>query len=192
MAENAGIMRASDLLVELEDIHRPNHFEVVIKRSYNETIKINHIEARSNTTTFIPYVIKTIQMPSTIFGDITIKRMGRSFKMPGAIDFQNVAITMYDDIKSKAREYFTNWMQGYYGVDVDGGVFGGIKEFIDNTIEIKQLNRSWNPISTTTLYNVFPKMVGELSLSHDTADTLSEFSVVVAYSHAQYEKVEYD
>ncbi len=177
------------MLGELEDIHRPNHFEVTIVRTYNETIQINNKSARE-TTTFIPYVIKSVVIPSTIFGDITIKRMGRSFKMPGAMDFQNITMTMYDDIKSKAREYFTNWMQGYYGEEVDGGIFGGIKEFINNTITIKQLNRAWKPISITTMYNAFPQMIGELALSHDTSDALSEFSVVIAYSHAQYEKVE--
>ncbi len=170
------IERASDLLQALEDIHRPNHFKIVIERHDDVT--------PAATKELMHNIIKTIQIPSTIFGDIIIKRMGRSFKMPGSIDFQDVTMTLYDDIKSKARDYFTTWMQEYY-VLIDGGTFNDIGNYINNQIHIHQLDMSWNIMSTTTLYNIYPKMIGELSLSHDSVDVLSEFSVVLAYSHAE-------
>lgn len=159
---------------KLSDFYRPNYFEVSINRT-------------TTLDKFVHSLIQSVSLPSITTGSIPIKRMGKTINIAGnSVDYSDVSTTLYDDTSRMTREYFYNWLQEYYGKP-DSGTLGNQHTHTTKAImSIKQLDRAFNEIATTKLYNIFPTSVGELELSHESEDTVATFTVAYNYSYMEY------
>lgn len=166
------------LLSELKDITRPNMFLVSI----------------SNTPTTAPsplFAIK-IDIPSVGLGEIALKRMGKKIVLPGAtIDWPDVTATFYDDVDGLHRDFFLNWQQQAFVQPgaTNNSIFQGNTEldYLSGVLKIQLLNSRKQDIGSTTLYKVWPKIIGQIQLDYGTEDGLNTFDVIFTYSYAQHD-----
>jgi len=164
----------------LKDISRPDEFEVEITRA-------NPVGDRANNTVLnlTHDLIRSIQIPATVLGEITISRMGRQLKLPGNLNSGEVNATFLHDSEGKVKDFFHAWQKDYYG-EINGGSFNQAKNFSKSTVTIFQLDGKHEKISKTILNHVWPKTIGEMELNHDSGDQLMQFSIIFAYNYALY------
>jgi len=181
----------------MQDLQRPNLFEVLIdtngKNSDNDSTIMN---LTSN-------LIVSVSFPSTIIGAVTINRMGRKLIIPG--DVQNPAdltISVYADVEGRTRSFFDAWQRAYYGSDSKNGTNtgGSISKTVDyanpltyaemGTVTVYALDGNHDRRNRVTMYKVFPRIVGEMQFSHNTENSLTMFSITLAFSYAEYTNFE--
>lgn len=163
------------LLSGITDFHRGNMFEVELQPLPDLPNQI----LTSN-------MIKQVTIPSINQPDIEIKRMGQKVAIPGGVEFDKLAMTLRDDEESKIREYFIKWQERYHRNLPDGDFNPNIHGLIQGKVVIYQLGSKHQRTTRITAFHAWPMTVGDIDLSHDNEDTISEFNVQFAYSYAKH------
>ena len=99
------------------------------------------------------FLIKATTLPASTNGVIPVPYRGRVLKIPGDRMFAEWAITVVDNM----TETMTMW-----------------------TVQMLS-QKDDSPIRTIELHNCWPIEVAAVDLSYDTADSITEFSVNLAY-----------
>lgn len=165
----------------LSDFQRPNLFEIDFQIGSTGT-------AQNSTLSLATEMIQSVNLPMTIIGQIEIKRMGKRMYIPGeVINSQEVQVSCYSDIDGSVRAFFLNWMKNYF-IRMDNKEVVPEKKFATgNTMTIYTLDGMHRKQTVTTLFDVWPKMVGEMSFSHESDNSLSTFPVAFLFSHAEFD-----
>ena len=129
------------------------------------------------------FLIKATSLPESTNGVIPVPYRGRVLKIPGDRMFAEWAITVIDDADESTdlRALFTKWSND-------------VNAHVANTTQDPNLTETmtkWNvemlsqkddtPIRKIELHNCWPIEVAAVDLSYDTADSITEFSVNLAY-----------
>ncbi|MAH43538.1 hypothetical protein CL614_07535 [archaeon] len=129
------------------------------------------------------FLIKATSLPASTNGVIPVPYRGRVLKIPGDRMFAEWAITIIDDADESTdlRGLFTTWSN-----DVNAHVANTTSD-----PNMTETMTEWNvsmlsqkddsPIRTINLHNCWPIEVAAVDLSYDTADSITEFSVNLAY-----------
>jgi len=167
----------------LSDFQRPNFFEIVFDGFDEGTAKLAQREKLELTSN----MINGINYPFTTIAPIEIRRMGKVLRIPGEVsNSQEVQLTMNADVEGELRRFFSEWQKNYY-ISMDSPEFMHEKKFTTKiSMEIFPLDGNHRRRSGTKLFNVWPKMVGEMSFSHSTDNEISTFPVTLAFSYAEY------
>jgi hypothetical protein len=129
------------------------------------------------------FLIKATTLPASTNGVIPVPYRGRVLKIPGDRMFAEWAITVIDDADESTdlRGLFTKWSN-----DVNAHVANTTKD--PNMTETMTMwtvqmlsQKDDSPIRTIELHNCWPIEVAAVDLSYDTADSITEFSVNLAY-----------
>jgi hypothetical protein len=129
------------------------------------------------------FLIKATTLPASTNGVIPVPYRGRVLKIPGDRMFAEWAITIIDDADESTdlRGLFTTWSN-----DVNAHVANTTSD--PNMTETMTLwhvsmlsQKDDSPIRTINLHNCWPIEVAGVDLSYDTADSITEFSVNLAY-----------
>ena len=158
-----------------KDIQRPNLFEVKMTDPSGLESILTH------------NMIRSVQIPSTSFQTTEITRMGQKVEIPGNVDYGDLSMTFYIDVEGTVLKFFEKWKETYYDVYLNSRQNPSI--FISGKIVVYQLNGMHERKIMTTIMNVFPKMIGDIELSHESEDTLSTVNVSFAYSYLYTSKV---
>ena len=145
-----------------------------------------------DTTTINNIVVKSASMPAVTVGILRVPFRGRVVKMPGDRTYEEWTFTIMDgfDGKSNFRDLFLRWNEHFnlhednIPSDVFSNAQGGIN--LDNTNlftdwNVHQLGLNGNVQRSVTLHKCWPTVVSEVALSYDNADTISEYTVTLAY-----------
>lgn len=117
---------------------------------------------------------------------------GRLFKVAGDVSYAGSwTLTFLNTQDHQLRKEFEEWVAFMDNFEsnsrkvTDGGSHD---DYMTQTAKIHQLDTSDNStMAEYQFYNMFPINIGEVELSSESTDTITEFTVEFAYSH--YERI---
>jgi len=136
------------------------------------------------------FLIRTSSLPASNLSTILVPFRGRQLKLPGNRTFDDWTMTIISDGEFNLRTKFERWMEAINstvgnvaeqphdltnGSVLSGGLFP--------TWSVDQLDRQNAAIKTYSFFHCFPTLIGDMALDSDASDTLSEFTVTMAYSY---------
>ena len=133
-----------------------------------------------------PLLVKAASMPVQTVGILQIPYRGRGAKLPGDRTYAEWTITIIDDTKSgNLRKKFEKWhnkFNDHVTNTVKPKVLRGDGKFYMQW-RVDQLDMTGGVIRSNCLQNCWPVELGAVELSYDTADTLTEYQVTLAYDY---------
>lgn len=132
-------------------------------------------------------------MPAVTIGIIRVPFRGRIVKIPGDRTYEEWTFTIYDGFREDVefRNKFLKWNNTLndHADNIPKKPFqvnGGINMMEVDTFTqwaVHQLDLAGTVKRSVVLVNCWPTVVGELVLNYDTSDTISEYSVTLAYDY---------
>ena len=165
----------------LSDFQRPNLFEVEI------IFKEESMKSEKTSELLTYEMIQSISIPSTSIQNTEIKRMGRRIFVPGEINNSpEVNLSVYSDVEGKCKKFFSAWQSAYYNSmnSTSKEHIGKYSESAD--VRIYTLDSYHRRRTVTACINAWPRMIGELSMSNDTENALSTFSVALVFDYSEF------
>ena len=129
------------------------------------------------------FLIKATSLPASTNGVIPVPYRGRVLKIPGDRMFAEWAITVIDDADESTdlRSKFTAWSNAVNAHVANTTTDPNMSETVSKwTVEMLS-QKDDSPIRTIELHNCWPIEIAAVDLSYDTADSITEFSVNLAY-----------
>ena len=141
-------------------------------------------------------MIKSGSMPAQSVGIIQMPFRGRVAKLPGDRIYSEWTFTVIDDAEGATRSKFRKWHAAFNKhkantmdpkiIDQMKGQQAGDGEktfFQEWTVTQLDMTGLEIPNRTIALINCWPVEVGAIELSYDVADTVTEFSITLAYDY---------
>lgn len=136
-------------------------------------------------------VVKAGSVPAVTLGILRVPFRGRVVKIPGDRTYEEWTFTVMDgyDNDSEWRNAFVKWNAEFNQHETNvpgsfGSGAGGINlnsGDLFKTWVVQQLGLDGSPQRTVNLNKCWPVVVSELALSYDNSDTISEYTVTMAY-----------
>jgi len=153
---------------------RPNQFRVTITPPSGIAIGLD-----VRRTSFL---IKATKLPAQLIGEIPLKFRGRTVYMAGDRDeFEAWTTTIINDTDFMVRNAIERWMNGINDLENNTGVINSADYQTDATVE--QLDRDDTVLKTYIFRGIWPQSLGAIDLSHESANTLEEFTCTWRYQH---------
>ena len=153
---------------------RPNQFRVTITPPSGIVIGLD-----VRRTSFL---IKATKLPQQLIGEIPLKFRGRTVYMAGDRDeFEAWNTTIINDTDFMVRNAIERWMNGINDLENNTGVINSADYQTDATVE--QLDRDDTVLKTYIFRGIWPQSLGAIDLSHESANTLEEFTCTWRYQH---------
>jgi len=132
------------------------------------------------------FMVKAASMPAQTLGIIPLPFRGRIAKVPGDRAYAEWTITVLDETTYNMRRIFEAWHEEFNwhkeNVVANKDILSGVgAEFTRWTVT--QIDMFGTELRHIQLHNCWPVEVGAIDLSYDTADTLTEYSVTLAYDY---------
>lgn len=115
---------------------------------------------------------------------------GPALKLPYDVTYNDISLTIICSEDMKEREFFEMWMDAVVG---RGGTnVGGLVNFYDkyalgNILEIDQLDSSGNILSASSLFDVYPIALSQMSATWDETNTYQRFNVTLSYRYYDFD-----
>jgi hypothetical protein len=133
------------------------------------------------------YMCKGAQLPGSTVNAIDVPYMGRQLKVPGDRIFEEITLTIINDVDFAVRKMYERWMALMNTHEGNIGLINPNQLWADLTIT--QLGRDGNPQQAYKIVSGFPTNVAPIELSFDSTDQIEEFTVTIAYQYWQTEEV---
>ena len=140
-------------------------------------------------------LVKAGQVPAQTLGVLQIPFRGRVAKLPGDRAYAEWTFTMVDTTGAESgrnfRREFESWHESFNkhreNVVEGQNVLNGTNEDFYTQWTVQQLDMTGTviPDRTITLINCWPVEVGAIDLSYDAADTITEYTVTLAYDYLE-------
>ena len=149
-----------------------------------------------------PLLVKAASMPVQTLGVMQVPFRGRVAKLPGDRAYAEWTFTLLDEAKAgvglitdgtqgNIRRLFENWHESFnmhrdnIARDGDESILNGTNEDYYTTWTVNQLNMGGQEIAgrAVRLHYCWPTEVGAIDLSYDAADTLTEYSITLAFDY---------
>jgi len=140
-------------------------------------------------------LVKAGQVPAQTLGVLQIPFRGRVAKLPGDRAYAEWTFTMVDTTGAESgrnfRREFESWHESFNkhreNIVEGQGVLNGTNEDFYTQWTVQQLDMTGTviPDRTITLINCWPVEVGAIDLSYDAADTITEYTVTLAYDYLE-------
>ena len=124
---------------------------------------------------------KSFNMPSYDMGRQEIKRMGHRLLLPSTMNTGECQATFLCDDQYTQRKFLHSWFHKHV-YDYDRSVYRKVAALKHCNIVVHQLDNKFNVVFSTKLKHAWPTSIGEIQLSHDSENQISEFPVTFAYS----------
>jgi len=172
-------MKLDDFRKNLGNVVRPNRFIVTVTPPSAFTNKYGSGYDLAN----LKYRVKSTEIPSRSIGEFEYKYYGLSLKLPGDTNYGDFNITFINENTWKTRSLFEDW-QSLILTSMDNSKEFAINILFDSKILIEQYDAKGDTaIAAYEFFSVYPKEVGSIELSMETANTVEEFQVTFGYSH---------
>lgn len=127
---------------------------------------------------------KASSLPASTIGEIAVPYMGRTIKAPGDRSYEDWQVTILNQEQMDLRKIFEDWNRQFNdhvaNVATNAGLWNAVKQY---NATIEQLDRAGRPVRTYKFYALFPKEVSSVDVAFDQVDTISEFTVMFAYTY---------
>jgi|688.fasta_scaffold00120_59 hypothetical protein len=129
----------------------------------------------------ITFLTKGAKIPAAKMSEGTANFMGRTLKFPADRTFDNWTINVYNDGSYNLRKAFESWSNliNTYASNVGPNNFNSF--LMDWSVQ--PLTREGNAICTYKFIGCYPATVGEVNLSFEAKNSISEFQVDLSYQY---------
>ena len=127
------------------------------------------------------FLCKAAQLPASVMNVIEVPFRGRQLKIAGDRTFETWTATILNDTDFTIRNSMERWMNGINSHAANTGLTNPVDYQADLVVE--QLDRNDNVLKTCTIRGAFPVNLGAIELNYETVDTISEFTVEMAYQY---------
>jgi len=161
------------------DFARSNLYRIMFILPSNITANFNYISTENQAKTEV--LAKAVNFPSFDITKMEIKRMGQRLYVPSSQNYGELQFTMLSDDAYTQRKFLHSWMNAcVYSTETN--LFRDQNLLKYCSIEVYQLDNDMKPIFGAEFTYCFPNSIGEIQMSYDSADQLTEFPVTFAYS----------
>ena len=124
-------------------------------------------------------------LPESIVGIIPIPFRGRIFKYPGDRSYNEWSVTILDDTgETEVWRNWHRWSEQFNGHVSNQAIDRDLQLSMSIDLTIEHLDHaSDRTIRKIQLRNAWPVQVGPIQLDMAAANTLTQFSCQIAYSH---------
>jgi hypothetical protein len=161
---------------------------------FNGGLRVNRFEVTSSCTRLSkPFHIRSATIPGGQMTTIGLNWFGRTIEIPGERVYAPWPITVLDDSGTQeVHSDFEAW-QHYIAnkdmntfVNVNGARTAGTSPKGCDFAIRQYLTHQDTGEKTFTLYNVWPVQVGPIELDMSKDNVLSQFNVILMYTHFSY------
>lgn len=131
-------------------------------------------------------LVKSTFFPDFTVGTITIPFKGWKIKHPGDRSFSDWSFNIYMNDPKKARDFYTSFMNWQSDLSGITDVYSTANESPSNTWIVSLRNVEDDIIKNAKLWDCYPISISDISLSNDLADTITSFSVTIAYNWIEF------
>jgi hypothetical protein len=132
-------------------------------------------------TELAQFMCKGAQLPSSVIGQIDVPYRGRQLKIAGDRTFENWTVTIINDGTMDIRNAFERWMNGINEHVNNTGLTNPADYMADMAVE--QLDKAGVVTKKYDIRGAYPVNVSAIDVSYDSADTIEEFTVELAYQY---------
>jgi len=183
--------KIDSLVANFTDFARPNLYTVYIvpKRQSSSGVDENFEKLK--------FLAKSIQTPTlSAGGPIEVQHLNRKYKVAGDPSYEDITMTMLNDMDFTARQYFEEWYSQIHrifkngnpndrwtSIDSEFEIAGGSSEEYMRDIIIEREDRKMNKVMSITLVDAFIVSIDGAELSYDSSDQIEEFTVNISFNN---------
>lgn len=125
------------------------------------------------------FTCKGATLPATNVGKIETRFLGRVVPQVGDRSFEDLTLTVINDEDFAVRKAFEGWMNQLQNNS------DGLRQAanLHSKFVVTQKGKDGGDIYSYTFHNCFPTTVASIELNWDSADTIEEFQVTLAYDY---------
>ena len=125
---------------------------------------------------------RSTQIPGSSIGQVPVNFWGREIKLPGNRTFAEWTVTVYNDEDYIIKNQFDRWMNSMNTHRTNLRVPGALAASGYSTDPVvNHYGKSGNIIQSWKLIGAFPVDIAPIDLDWAQNDTISEFSITLAY-----------
>ena len=133
-------------------------------------------------------LVKAASYPAASLGIIQLPYRGRIAKIPGDRVYPEWTFSIYDEKELDLRSKFEEWNKSFNDhitnlAQNQGGNFNNGTDFPNWTVSL--LDTDGEIVRTIRLHTCWPVEVGAIDLTYDAADTLTEYTVTLAFDYLE-------
>ena len=132
------------------------------------------------------FLIKAASLPGQTITPVPITFQGMTVNIAGDRTYETWATTVYNDNDFSVKGAIEEWMQEIVPYASSNGTIG--YEYMADRATVTQLDRADNIIATYEFFNMWPTVLGAITLDSSGADAVEEFDATWVYSHFERSK----
>lgn len=148
-----------------------------ISRAYLFMIRMPFVGTDDRLTSFA----RSTTLPAYKLHPVEVKFQSQTLRLAGPADFDgNWTVKFLCDEAHTIRHKFLAWMSVAYDPSIQ--VHGAPSQYLDDRVQVHQLDRRGNSIATYNFVGLFPSEVGQIDVAHDNLEP-EAFDVNFTYSY---------
>jgi hypothetical protein len=132
-------------------------------------------------TELAQFMCKAAQLPASVIGQIDVPYRGRQLKLAGDRTYENWTITIINDTGFEIRNAFERWQNGINTHASNSGLTN--PSDYESDMFVDQLGKDGSSVKQYVFRGAYPINISAIDLSNESADTIEEFTVELAYQY---------
>lgn len=154
--------------------HRNNQFKVMV------TLPSAYIKGDAQKT--MEFICYSASIPQQAIQNIAVNFRGLVANYAGDPEPADTwSISCYNPTSFNLRKSLIAWRRAYQ----EEGTTNGLDEIVMTTADIYLLGKNGNELYQTTLYNVWPRTIGNIDVSWENSAQISTFECALSYDYAK-------
>lgn len=131
----------------------------------------------------VDVLAKSTTLPDVTVGVIPVWNQGRKLNIAGDVAYSGTwDVTFYNTADLELKKAFEDWIKSIDDAQNDVRENDRIQDYVIDLV-VQQLDGRNAPTASYILYNCWPSALSAVDLADDSADTISEFTATLTYSH---------
>lgn len=164
-----------------------NFYEAAQKRDFARKFQFRVISLGGNRFDDDELLyITTTTLPAREINNVPTPFMGLEFNVPGSVKYPNSsgwAVNFRLPQNLSIRRKLEDWVKKTFDDETSTGDYNTPNKNVENQAIITLIDKKGNPLRTYTLYGVYCKTFGELTLDITTAGDILEQTATLAYQY---------
>jgi len=154
--------------------HRSNQFKVSV------TLPKAYLKGDAQQT--LEFICYSASVPEQALGNIPVNFRGLVANYAGdPVAADTWEVSCYNPTSFNLRKSLIAWKRAYQ----EEGTTNGLDEIPMTTADVYLLGKSGKDLYQTTLYNIWPRSIGQIELSWETQNQISTFACQFSYDYAK-------
>ena len=159
-----------------------------LKQTFNDFARTNLYRIKFNLPVMgkdgmerTEVLAKAVNFPTFEISRMDIKRMGEKISLPASQNYSDLQFTLLCDDAYGQRNFLHDWLTTLVYAS-NQNVIRNPDFIIKSSITVYQLDNKLEPVFGAEFTHVFPTSIGEIQMSYESVDMITEFQVSFAYS----------